>query len=204
VHRLALFLRQILFKIIWSDEKKWNLDGPDGFRYYWHDLRKEPRYFSKRNFGGGSLMIWGGFNASGKLILAFVPGRMNSEVYQNVLDACLVPWLEDNDDGTLIFMHDNAPIHRSRSTTAWLADRNIPTFQHPARSPELNPIENIWGILVRRVYAENRVYATTGQLRAAIQAAWDNLEQEVIDNLVESMKNRIFSLIQRNGGPIHY
>lgn len=47
-------------KVIFTDEKKWNLDGPDGLRYYWHDLRKEPRYFSKRNFGGGSLMVWGG------------------------------------------------------------------------------------------------------------------------------------------------
>ncbi|KAM8717008.1 hypothetical protein ACLKA7_003818 [Drosophila subpalustris] len=44
--------------IIFSDEKKWNLDGPDGSRCYWRDLRKDPIYFSKRNFGGGSVMVW--------------------------------------------------------------------------------------------------------------------------------------------------
>jgi hypothetical protein len=31
------------------------LDGPDGFNCYWRDLRKEPQYFSKRNFGSGTL-----------------------------------------------------------------------------------------------------------------------------------------------------
>lgn len=46
-------------QVMFSDEKKWNLDGPDGFDGYWRDLRKEPQYFSKRNFGSGSLMVWG-------------------------------------------------------------------------------------------------------------------------------------------------
>ena len=47
-------------KMAFADEKKFNLDGPDGLQYYWHDLRKGPELFSKRKFGGGGIMLWGG------------------------------------------------------------------------------------------------------------------------------------------------
>jgi hypothetical protein len=43
--------------IVFSDEKKFNLDGPDGLQYYWHDLRKEEQTFLSRQNGGGGVMI---------------------------------------------------------------------------------------------------------------------------------------------------
>ncbi len=44
--------------VVYSDEKKFNLDGPDGYAYYWHDIRKEEKIFSARVQGGGS--VWCG------------------------------------------------------------------------------------------------------------------------------------------------
>ncbi|XGW11330.1 hypothetical protein V3C99_012660, partial [Haemonchus contortus] len=48
-------------KVVFSDEKGFNLDGSGGNKYHWRDLKKERVYFSHRNFGGGSLMVWGVF-----------------------------------------------------------------------------------------------------------------------------------------------
>lgn len=48
---------EVTEQIIFSDEKKFNLDGPDGYNYYWHDLRKEPIYFSKSRKGSKGIMF---------------------------------------------------------------------------------------------------------------------------------------------------
>lgn len=45
--------------IVFSDEKKFNLDGPDGYRYFWYDIRQNKDIYSKRQFGGGSVMVLG-------------------------------------------------------------------------------------------------------------------------------------------------
>lgn len=45
-------------KVVFFDEEKFNLDGPDGSTYCWHGLQHKPRYFSTRQQRGASLMIW--------------------------------------------------------------------------------------------------------------------------------------------------
>lgn len=143
-------------KIIFSDEKKFNLDGPDGLQYYWHDLRAEPSTCFSRNFGGGSLMVWAAFTWNARTPICFVSARINSDTYMNQLEGVLLPFLDDLEDEEYIFMHDNASIHRSSATKKWLAERNVDVLPWPAISPDLNPIENIWGMLARAVYANGR------------------------------------------------
>ena len=68
-----------------SDEKKFNLDGPGDFRYFWYNLRKTKGVFSMRQYGGGSVMVWGSFAANGTTPIVFINHKMNSDKYVDML-----------------------------------------------------------------------------------------------------------------------
>ena len=72
-------------RVVFSDEKKFNLDGPDGFQKFWFSKEIKQEYFSKRHTEGGSLMVWGAFSAKGKLKLIFLNGCQTSKDYIKML-----------------------------------------------------------------------------------------------------------------------
>ena len=91
--------------VYFSDEKKWNLDGPDGCQYYWHDLRKDQSFFKSRQFGGGSVMVWAAFSATKKSKIVFLEGRQNSAMYIQTIKGNLKPIITRQE----LFQQDNAP-----------------------------------------------------------------------------------------------
>jgi transposase len=191
-------------QVVWSDEKKFNLDGPDGFSYYWHDLRKEELIFSTRAQGGGSVMIWASFGWLGKSSICFIDGRMNSYGYREVLKNHLID-IGDKMGGTSwIFQQDNAPVHRSKVNVAWFKTQKINLLPWPSLSPDLNPIENLWGLLVRKVYAEGKQFQTKEQLKAAIVRSWEDITLDDLHKLVNSMPDRIFEAIKLHGAKTKY
>lgn len=191
-------------QVVFADEKKWNLDGPDGYHSYWHDIRREPHYFSTRPFGGGSVMTWIGFSRSGKLAMAFTSNRMNSKDYQQVLEIHLLPFFRGQKRRQFSYAQDNASIHVSEDTLAWFKSKKIPLVDWPACSPDMNPTENLFGILTRDVFANGRQYKSVKELKEALLRSCSNISQQVLDNLVASMENRIFELIKARGSYTRY
>ena len=126
-------------------QKKFNLDGPDGYSYYFHDIRKEEVILSRRNFGGGSVMVWGAFSSRGKSNLSITKSKIDSMAYQTILNQNFLPRYEQND----FLLADNAPVHVSASTSKWMTDKNVQKISWPSYSPDLNPMENLWGIMSR-------------------------------------------------------
>uniref|UniRef100_H3GJC1 Tc3 transposase DNA binding domain-containing protein n=1 Tax=Phytophthora ramorum TaxID=164328 RepID=H3GJC1_PHYRM len=47
-------------RMAWAEE---HILNPDGFKYYWRDMRRPAQSFVRRQNGGGSVMVWGTFSA---------------------------------------------------------------------------------------------------------------------------------------------
>jgi len=70
-------------------------------------------------------------------------------------------------DADLIFQHDLAPAHTAKSTKSWLSDHGVGVLDWPANSPELNPIENLCGIVKRKMI--NKKPKNTDELKATVK-----------------------------------
>ena len=67
----------------------------------------------------------------------------------------------------------------------------------PANSPDLNPIENLWSIIKRRVYVNGRQFKTKNELWEAIFDVWKNITPQEIKNLIVSVDKRLFTVTKR-------
>ena len=149
-------------------------------------------------------MVWAGFSSSGQLTLAFVSSKMDSTQYIKVLSDNLLPFIQQNPQKNFQFQQDNAAIHKSRATMGWLSNNNIRVLPWPACSPDLNPVENLWGLIVRKIYSNGKQYKTVSELKTAIQDSWDNISAQTLQNLVDSVRNRLLGVISLKGGPTRY
>ncbi|GFV47876.1 uncharacterized protein TNCV_3414931 [Trichonephila clavipes] len=89
-----------------------------------------------------------------------------------------------------VFMDDNATCHRTLAVQDCLDSEGIQSLVWPARSPDLNPIENVWDALGRQVAGRNYPPTNKNTLIRALTEEWDKLPQQLLDNVVQTNLSR--------------
>ena len=101
-----------------------------------------------------------------------------------------------------IFQHDNDPKHTATIVKQYLRNQQMEVLPWPAQSPDLNPIENLWSELDRRV--DKRECKSEEELFECLKKAWANLDYGYLAKLIESMPKRCNRIIKSRGYPISY
>ncbi len=83
--------------------------------------------------------------------IVFFENQRHCTVYQEILEHFMLPSADQLfKDADFIFQQDLTPVHTAKSTKSWLNDHDVTVLDWPANS-DLNPIENMWGIVKRKM-----------------------------------------------------
>ncbi len=94
-------------------------------------------------------------------------------------------------DADLIFQHELAPSHIAKCTKSWLNDHGVGVLDW---SPDLNPIENLWGIVKRKI--RNKRTKNADELKATVKETWASIPSQQCHKLITSMPRRIEAVIK--------
>jgi len=150
--------------------------------------------------------VWGGFSAHGRTPLVRIEGRFNQHVYRNVIDSVLLPDAKNEfgDDKSFVLQEDHCGPHRAITIKDYLAEKEVTRMKWPAQSPDLNPIENVWGYLKQQIRKRRTYPKNKDDLFAILSKLWDELPQEYLMDLACTMSNRVLAVEENKGRHTKY
>ena len=117
-------------------------------------------------------------------------GEFDATCYTRILHRNLIPSARAfYPSGHWWLLQDNAPQHTSAATRDWLHNNGVDCLDFPPLSPDLNPIENLWADLKRRVEAHRP--RTIAELEACIRLEWQATPLILLRSLAHSMPARL-------------
>ncbi len=192
-------------KVLFSDESKFCISfGNQGPRV-WRKCgeAQNPCCLKSSVKFPQSVMIWAAMSSAGVGPLCFLKSTVNAAIYQEILEHYMLPSADKlYGDADFIFQQDLAPAHTAKGTKSWFNDHGVTVLDWPANSPDMNPIENLWGI-VKRKMRDTRLN-NADELKATVKETWASIPPQQCHKLITSMPRRIEAVIKAKGAPTKY
>ena len=139
---------------------------------------------------------------AGKSQLVFLPRgtRNTAKDYLKLLKTCFSSDPFFKNPKHTHFYHDNSPIHSGEDTADFIDGKGLSLPKSPANSPELNPIENVWALMKKRMPVERPT--TIDEMKRAIQRSYDSISKKEIKKMIDHLAEVKRKLLAENGGHV--
>jgi transposase len=142
-------------------------------------------------------MVWGGVWWDGKTELCFIEGNVDQFKYQEIINKYLIrPHLHLSFE----MLQDGATAHTAHTTLDFLDEKGVDYIQNPPSSPELNPIEKVWGWIKHE--ANKRIPNNLEEFKQLIQKLWNEIPQTLIQQFISHNSTVVNDIIQSEGSTI--
>lgn len=161
------------------------------------------QYMSNKSPHPDRISIWACFSRNGLGNIAIFTDNLNANNLRKIFSAHLTQsYRQLFPSGSWWLLFDNDPKHRSDVMENWLFCHGIECIDFPPYSPDLNPIENLWNDLKRRVEKHNA--SSIEELKQYLIIEWQATSTDFIANLSDSMPRRCKAVIANKGHLTRY
>lgn len=147
--------------------------------------------------------VWAGISSKGATNVIMFTGILNAERLSIVLEKGLLPFIRETFPYRHRLQQDNDPKHASALIESFFDENGVNWWPTPPESPDLNPIENVWGSL--KQYLRNTCKPKNlDELKSGIVQFWATMTPEVCAKYIGHLKKVIPKVTEKDGGPSGY
>ena len=160
--------------------------------------QSQPRKLKPRPKHPLKLHIWGGISSRGATRVIMFSGIMDAEKLKSIFRAGLLPFIQEKSpDGHKLFQ-DQDPKHASSAIEEFFERNNVEWWPSPPESPDLNPIENVWGSMkqyLRTAYKPKNLE----ELKPGIERFWITLTPDVCKRYIGHLQKVMPKIVELQG-----
>ncbi len=185
--------QSIWSRVTYTDESSFAVCPSNQYIRVWQ--RKGERYIQQCNaptFKSKYKLrsVWGSLSARGRTPLAGIRGSFNQQVYKDIIDTTLILFVEEI-MVEFILQKNKCGLHRANSIALWLSYKKINPMEWSAQSADLNPIENVCGVLKQKLRKLRKFPKNEVEVFEIVSKLWNNLPDAYFQKLHVSMSIRV-------------
>ena len=152
-------------KVVFTDETDFRLGSMKTKRWMKKDQQNTTsiRKLSKK------VNVWAAISYNSKSSIKTFTQNMDSEFYVEILMEKLSEIKEIGED--MMFQCDNDSKHVSKMAKEFYKKNKLKKMEWPSNSPDLNPIENVWALMKRKI--DNHETKKICELIELVDTTWD-------------------------------